>query len=515
MKKLKSDEIFSRDQACDFMLLIGTGKLTDENLFDFISCFTKRMPTVDELLGFRDALNELAIKIDLGANLYDVTGTGGDGKNTFNISTTTMFILGGGGIRIAKHGSQSSSSVSGSSNVLEILGGKFTSDGDSLRRCLEKSNVCFLFAPLFHPALKHVAHIRKKVNKPTVFNMLGPLINPASTKLGMAGVNSLQLQQLYHSIFKKANLKYLTVHSLDGTDEVSLTSECRILTASFPTTKRTIKPEDFGFKTVLPQDIQNGGSIKTSSEIMINILKGKGTEAQTNTALANAALIIEEDRKCTLMEAVEIAKESISSGEEKLQVLKGINLEICKNDYVAIMGPSGSGKSTLMNILGCLDTPSEDSTDDELAIVRNKEIGFVFQTFNLLPKMTSLKNVELPLVYAGISAFEREQRATKALEAVGLGERKNHKPNELSGGQCQRVAVARALICNPSLILADEPTGNLDTKTSNEIMDIFEALHKEGNTIVLVTHEEDIAKRARRIIRLRDGVIESDTMNKT
>jgi putative ABC transport system ATP-binding protein len=219
-------------------------------------------------------------------------------------------------------------------------------------------------------------------------------------------------------------------------------------------------------------------------------------------------------------------RKSYYLGRNELPVLKGIDLEIARNEYVAFMGPSGSGKSTLMNILGCLDTPSSghyilnaqdvsQMEDDSLADVRNKEIGFVFQQFNLMPKLTAVENVGIPLIYAGISKKERESRALEMLERVGLAERAGHKPNELSGGQCQRVAVARALINQPSIILADEPTGNLDSKTSEEIMEMFASIHASGNTVVLVTHEEDIAEHAGRIIRLRDGVIEQDQINHT
>lgn len=211
-------------------------------------------------------------------------------------------------------------------------------------------------------------------------------------------------------------------------------------------------------------------------------------------------------------------------GTEEIHALRSVNLVIYKGEFVALMGPSGSGKSTLMNILGCLDTASKGTyilngtnvsalDDNELAEIRNKEIGFVFQTFNLLPRSTSLDNVALPLVYAGYSKSERIAKATQALESVGLGNRITHKPNELSGGQRQRVAVARALVNNPSIILADEPTGNLDTKTSIEIMGLLETIHQKGNTIILVTHEEDIAKHAHRIVRMRDGLIESDQIN--
>ena len=217
-------------------------------------------------------------------------------------------------------------------------------------------------------------------------------------------------------------------------------------------------------------------------------------------------------------------KRSYVMGEETIQALAGVTLDIMRNDYVAIMGPSGSGKSTLMNILGCLDTPSSGTyvlngtnvsqmADNELAAVRNKEIGFVFQTFNLLPRSSALENVALPLIYAGKGKAEREAMATRILEGVGLQDRMHHKPNELSGGQRQRVAIARALVNNPSILLADEPTGNLDTRTSQEIMGLFADLHQSGQTIILVTHEEDIAQYAHKIIRLRDGKVESIQSN--
>ncbi len=208
-------------------------------------------------------------------------------------------------------------------------------------------------------------------------------------------------------------------------------------------------------------------------------------------------------------------------GEVEVHALREVDLQIKKGEFVALMGPSGSGKSTLMNILGCLDTPSRGRyalngidvshlSDNELAEIRNKEIGFIFQTFNLLARNSALDNVALPLVYAGVNKNGRIDRAQKVLKSVGLEDRMNHKPNELSGGQKQRVAIARALINTPSIILADEPTGNLDTKTSNEIMDLLDEIYKKGNTVIIVTHEEDIAKRAKRIVRLRDGLIESD-----
>lgn len=211
-------------------------------------------------------------------------------------------------------------------------------------------------------------------------------------------------------------------------------------------------------------------------------------------------------------------------GSETVYVLKSIDLDIKRGDYVAIMGPSGSGKSTLMNLLGCLDTPTSGTyvlndqdvsklSDDQLAEIRNKEIGFVFQTFNLLPRTTALDNVALPMIYAGATKKERNERAQIVLTEVGLADRMDHKPNELSGGQRQRVAVGRALVNKPSIILADEPTGNLDSKTSLEILQLFDDIHQAGNTVIIVTHEEDVAARSKRIIRLRDGIIESDERN--
>jgi putative ABC transport system ATP-binding protein len=221
-----------------------------------------------------------------------------------------------------------------------------------------------------------------------------------------------------------------------------------------------------------------------------------------------------------LIETVDLWK-TYKMGDEEIHALRGVTIQIDRGEYVAIMGPSGSGKSTLMNLIGCLDTPSRGSyllngkqvsqmNDNELARIRNEEIGFVFQTFNLLPRATALRNVELPLVYAGVTAKDREQRARAALDKVELGSRVNHRPNELSGGQRQRVAIARALVNNPSILLADEPTGNLDSKTGHEIMEVFERLHKAGNTIVLVTHEADVAAFAYRTIQIRDGQVEND-----
>ena len=224
-----------------------------------------------------------------------------------------------------------------------------------------------------------------------------------------------------------------------------------------------------------------------------------------------------------IIETTDISKRYVM-GSEIIQALKSVTISVSKGEYVAFMGPSGSGKSTLMNIIGCLDTPStgkyilnnkdvSDMTESELAEIRNKEIGFVFQTFNLLPRMSSLDNVALPLIYAGLNKSDRTERAMLSLKNVGLENRAGHRPNELSGGQRQRVAIARALVNDPSILLADEPTGNLDSKTSYEIMDLFDQLYSKGNTIVMVTHEEDIAHYAHRIIRLRDGLVESDSIN--
>lgn len=225
-----------------------------------------------------------------------------------------------------------------------------------------------------------------------------------------------------------------------------------------------------------------------------------------------------------IIETTEISK-VYQMGTQTVRALQSVSMEIDEGEYVAFMGPSGSGKSTLMNIIGCLDTPTDgkyvlnnhdvsDLTENELAEIRNKEIGFVFQTFNLLPRASALENVALPLIYAGYGKYDREEIAMETLESVGLGDRADHKPNELSGGQRQRVAIARALVNKPSIILADEPTGNLDSKTSYEIMGLFHQLHEKGNTIIMVTHEDDIAHYAHRIIRLRDGLVETDVINK-
>lgn len=224
-----------------------------------------------------------------------------------------------------------------------------------------------------------------------------------------------------------------------------------------------------------------------------------------------------------IIEMADISKRYVM-GSEIIEALKSVTISVSKGEYVAFMGPSGSGKSTLMNIIGCLDTPStgkyilnnkdvSDMSESELAEIRNKEIGFVFQTFNLLPRMSSLDNVALPLIYAGLNKADRTEKAMMSLRNVGLENRAGHKPNELSGGQRQRVAIARALVNDPSILLADEPTGNLDSKTSYEIMDLFDQLYSKGNTIVMVTHEEDIAHYAHRVVRLRDGLVESDTIN--
>jgi putative ABC transport system ATP-binding protein len=224
-----------------------------------------------------------------------------------------------------------------------------------------------------------------------------------------------------------------------------------------------------------------------------------------------------------IIQTLEIEK-TYKMGSEEIRALKSVSISVNKGEYVAFMGPSGSGKSTLMNIIGCLDTPTSgtyilndkdvsDMTENELAEIRNKEIGFVFQTFNLLPRASCLDNVALPLVYAGLSKSDRTEKAFQALKNVGLGDRVNHKPNELSGGQRQRVAIARALVNDPSIILADEPTGNLDSKTSYDIMELFHELHQKGNTIIMVTHEDDIAHYAHRIVRLRDGLVETDKIN--
>jgi putative ABC transport system ATP-binding protein len=242
-------------------------------------------------------------------------------------------------------------------------------------------------------------------------------------------------------------------------------------------------------------------------------------KTRNDFATVKSGQVIQPKRELVIR--IERITKEYEMGQTTIRALRGVDLAICRNEYLAVMGPSGSGKSTLMNMLGCLDTPTTGRYefngkdvaamgDDELAEIRNREIGFVFQTFNLLPRSTGFENVELPLIYANVSTDERRVRAEQAMRAVGLGDRMYHKPNELSGGQRQRVAIARALVNNPSIILADEPTGNLDSQTGDEIMKLLETLYEDGHTIVVVTHEENIARNARRIVRLRDGLIESD-----
>ncbi len=234
--------------------------------------------------------------------------------------------------------------------------------------------------------------------------------------------------------------------------------------------------------------------------------------------------VVSAPPESVMIATIDLWKTYDMGSEQQVQALRGVNLQIRRNEYVAIMGPSGSGKSTLMNLIGCLDSPSKgeywlnnqrvsELDDDELAHIRNKEIGFVFQTFNLLARATALHNVELPLIYAGVPAEERAERAKESLNSVGMGQRMNHKPNELSGGQRQRVAIARALVNRPSIILADEPTGNLDSQTGTEIMALFDRLQAQGNTIIVVTHEHDIAEYAHRVIYIKDGVVERDELN--
>jgi putative ABC transport system ATP-binding protein len=234
--------------------------------------------------------------------------------------------------------------------------------------------------------------------------------------------------------------------------------------------------------------------------------------------------VVSAPPESVMIATIDLWKTYDMGSEQQVQALRGVNLQIRRNEYVAIMGPSGSGKSTLMNLIGCLDSPSKgeywlnsqrvsELDDDELAHIRNKEIGFVFQTFNLLARATALHNVELPLIYAGVPAEERTERAKESLNSVGMGQRMNHKPNELSGGQRQRVAIARALVNRPSIILADEPTGNLDSQTGTEIMALFDRLQAQGNTIIVVTHEHDIAEYAHRVIYIKDGVVERDELN--
>jgi len=324
LNRLINHETISKDEAKQALFSISNGEYNESQIAAFLTVYMMRSITIEELEGFRDALLELCVAIDLKAyNPIDLCGTGGDGKNTFNISTTSSFLTAGAGIHVAKHGNYGVSSVSGSSNVMESLGIKFSSDPGFLEKCIDEAGICVLHAPLFHPAMKNVAPIRKSLAVKTFFNMLGPMVNPAFPQNQLVGVFNLELARMYGYLYQNTDKNFTILHALDGYDEISLTGNTKTISN---TTEGMLSPEDFGVEALKPEEIAGGGSIASSAEIFLNILKGKGTKAQNNVVCANAGMAIATAKQISAQEGFEAAKESINSGRalkalEKLQEL--------------------------------------------------------------------------------------------------------------------------------------------------------------------------------------------------
>ncbi|WP_299780405.1 anthranilate phosphoribosyltransferase [uncultured Formosa sp.] len=313
LNRLINHEHISKEEAKRVLVNISKGDYNQSQIASFLTVYMMRSITTDELEGFRDALLELCVAIDLsGYNTIDLCGTGGDGKNTFNISTLASFITAGAGVHVTKHGNYGVSSISGSSNVMEHLGVKFTNDAGFLENCLEKAGICVLHAPLFHPAMKNVAPIRRELGVKTFFNMLGPMVNPAFPKNQLVGVFNLELARLYGYLYQKTDKNFTILHALDGYDEISLTSETKVI-SNYSETMLT--PEDFGLQLIQQSDIFGGDTIKEASDIFVNILQGQGTEAQNNVVCANAAMAIQTVKHTTLTDSFAAAKESLQSGE--------------------------------------------------------------------------------------------------------------------------------------------------------------------------------------------------------
>lgn len=315
LNRLINHETISKTEAKLVLINISNGEYNQSQIASFLTVYMMRAITVEELAGFRDALLELCLSVDLSDyNTIDLCGTGGDGKNTFNISTLSSFVAAGAGTRVTKHGNYGVSSVSGSSNVMEYLGVKFSNDVDFLKTCLDKAGICVLHAPLFHPAMKNVAPIRKELGVKTFFNMLGPMVNPSFPKNQLVGVFSLELARLYSYLYQETNKNYTILHALDGYDEVSLTGKTKLISNKH---EKVLSPLDFGVNTVKPEAIFGGDSVKESAKIFMRIIRGKGTKAQNNVVAANAGLAIATERNIDFKEGFLIAKESLQSGKAK------------------------------------------------------------------------------------------------------------------------------------------------------------------------------------------------------
>jgi len=324
LNKLINHEVLSKEEAKNVLINISSGQYNPSQISAFLTVFMMRSITIDELSGFREALLELCIRIDLSAyNTIDLCGTGGDGKDTFNISTLASFVAAGAGIKVAKHGNYGVSSISGSSNVMEKMGIKFSNDPSFLEKCIDQAGICVLHAPLFHPAMKNVGPIRKELAVKTFFNMLGPMVNPSFPQNQLVGVFNLELARMYAYLYQNTNVNFTILHSLDGYDEISLTGPTKIITSHM---EGMIKPEDFGIRLLSQTEIEGGKTIEESAEIFTNIISGKGNEAQNNVVCANAAMAIATVTKCSPQEGFELAKESLFSGKglkalQKLQEL--------------------------------------------------------------------------------------------------------------------------------------------------------------------------------------------------
>ena len=321
LNKLINHEVLSKEEAKDVLINISSGSYNPSQISAFLTVFMMRSITIDELSGFREALLELCVRVDLSAyNTIDLCGTGGDGKDTFNISTLASFISAGAGIKVAKHGNYGVSSISGSSNVMEKMGTKFSNDPSFLEKCIDKAGICVLHAPLFHPAMKNVGPIRKELAVKTFFNMLGPMVNPSFPQNQLVGVFNLELARMYAYLYQNTDINFTILHSLDGYDEISLTGPTKTITSHM---EGMLNPSDFGVKLLSQSEIEGGKTIEESADMFINILSGKGTEAQNNVVCANAAMAIATVTKCSPLEGFELAKESLFSGKGH-QALKNL-----------------------------------------------------------------------------------------------------------------------------------------------------------------------------------------------